>query len=86
MRLLKFYASWCEPCKVLSKVVERNKDLIPADWEYLEVDIDQDINSAKALQVRGVPTMIILTDDNKEVRRHVGAMNDRRFEEFLSGR
>jgi thioredoxin-like negative regulator of GroEL len=86
MRLLKFYATWCEPCKALSKVVERNKDIIPSDWEYVEVDIDQDMNSAKALQVRGVPTMVILTDDNQEVRRHVGMLNDRAFEQFLAGR
>lgn len=86
MRLLKFHATWCEPCKALSKVVERNKDAIPEDWEYVEIDIDQDMNSAKALQVRGVPTMIILTDDNKELKRHVGALNDRGFLNFLSGR
>ena len=86
MRLIKFHATWCEPCKALSKIVERNKDIIPADWDYVEIDIDQDVDSAKALQVRGVPTMVILSDDNQEVRRHVGMMNDRAFEQFLAGR
>ena len=86
MRLLKFYAEWCAPCKELSKVVERNKDIIPEAWDYVEVDIDKDMESAKALQVRGVPTMVILSDDNQEVRRHVGMMNDRAFEQFLAGR
>lgn len=86
MRLIKFHATWCEPCKALSKIVERNKDIIPADWDYVEIDIDQDVDSARALQVRGVPTMVIMSDDNQEVRRHVGMMNDRAFEQFLAGR
>ena len=86
MKLIKFYATWCEPCKALTQIVDRNKDIIPADWTYQEIDIDQDMNSAKALQVRGVPTMVIMSDDNVEVRRHVGMMSDRAFEQFLAGR
>lgn len=86
MKLIKFYATWCAPCKELSKVVDRNKDKIPEGMELIEVDIDQDMNSAKSLNVRGVPTMVLLTDDNQEYRRHVGMMNDKQFEEFLIGR
>jgi thioredoxin 1 len=86
MRLLKFHATWCAPCKELSKIVERNKDKIPEGTDFVEIDIDQDMESAKALGIRGVPTMILMTDDNQEYRRHVGMMNDKQFEEFLIGR
>lgn len=86
MKLIKFYATWCEPCKMLEKVVQAKKDQIPEDWTYSNIDIDQDMNSAKALNVRGVPTMVIMSDDNVEVRRHVGFMSERDFEQFLRGR
>lgn len=86
MKLVKFYATWCEPCKQLDKVVQSKKDQIPEDWTYSNIDIEQDMNSAKALNVRGVPTMIIMSDDNVEVRRHVGFLNERDFEQFLRGR
>jgi len=86
MKLIKFYATWCEPCKMLEKVVEAKKDQIPEDWTYSNIDIDQDMNSAKALNVRGVPTLVIMSDDNVEVRRHVGFLSERDFEQFLRGR
>jgi len=84
MRIIKFYATWCEPCKALSKVFERNTDKIP--FPVQEIDIDQDMESAKAMGVRGVPTTVIVDDDNKEIRRHVGMMNDMQLEHFLIGR
>jgi len=62
------------------------KDQIPEDWTYSNIDIDQDMNSAKALNVRGVPTLVIMSDDNVEVRRHVGFLSERDFEQFLRGR
>ena len=31
MKLIKFYATWCEPCKMLEKVVQAKKDQIPED-------------------------------------------------------
>jgi thioredoxin 1 len=83
MRLLKFYASWCAPCKELTKIIERNKDSIPENIQLVEVDIDQDMESAKALGVRGVPTMVLLDDDNKEIARKVGMLDDKQFNEFL---
>jgi len=86
MKLIKFYATWCEPCKMLEKVVEAKKDQIPEDWTYSNIDIDQDMNSAKALNVRGVPTLVIMSDDNVEVRRHVGFLSERDYEQFLRGR
>jgi thioredoxin-like negative regulator of GroEL len=84
MRIVKFHATWCEPCKALSKVIERNKDKVTCDIQ--EVDIDQDMESAKAMGVRGVPTMVLIDDSNTEIRRHVGMMNDIQFEQFLMGR
>ena len=86
MKLIKFYATWCAPCKALTQVIERNKGEIPEQMEVIEIDVDQDNNSAKEFQVRGVPTMILLDDANKEYRRHVGMLNDQQFKEFLIGR
>ena len=86
MKLLKFYADWCAPCKALTKVIEKNKDKIPDQMEFIEINIDQDINQAKEFQIRSVPTMILLDDANREYRRHTGMLNDQQFTEFLIGR
>ena len=39
MKLLKFHATWCQPCKMLSRVIEDAGDKITMPME--EIDIDQ---------------------------------------------
>ena len=41
MKVLKFYATWCEPCKALSKIIEGAKDKIPMPIE--DIDIEQNM-------------------------------------------
>lgn len=87
MKLLKFYAGWCQPCKMLSRVIEDAK----ADIESLmvtieEVDIDQNMELAKQYQVRGVPTLIMVEDSGSEVRRKSGYMSEEELIRFVEGR
>ena len=65
MRLLKFEASWCEPCKSLSKT----KETIQFPYPVEVIDVDQ--NSAAAIEygIRGVPHLILLDENNNIVKR-----------------
>ena len=81
MKVLKFSASWCGPCKMLSKTIEGIKDEVPYLVE--EIDIDNNTEMAQKYGIRGVPTMIIV-DGDKEVKRKVGAMTAPELKTFLS--
>ena len=81
MRVLKFEASWCQPCKMLSRVIEDAKDKITTPIEVVDIDEHQDL--AIYYNVRGVPTMIILDDDGKEVKRQSGMLMESQLLEFL---
>lgn len=81
MKVLKFSASWCGPCKMLSKVIEGASDKITVPIE--EIDIDEHSNIAMEYGVRGVPTMILLDENNTEKNRKVGMMNESQLLEFL---
>jgi len=80
IKLLKFHATWCAPCKALSKTLESIKDQVP--YQIEEIDIDQDGATAQQYGVRGVPTMV-LVDDTEEVKRAVGNMNAAQLKTFL---
>ena len=81
MKLLKFYADWCGPCKGLTMVINGAKDKVK--MPIVEVNIDDNIALATDYQVRGVPTMVIVDDNDVEIKRHVGMMNEAQFLEFV---
>jgi thioredoxin 1 len=80
-QLLKFSATWCGPCKSLSKIIE-TMDM--KEIELVEVDIDENVDKAVDYGVRGVPTLIML-EDGKEVRRKTGLLSAEKLEAFIHG-
>ena len=78
-RVLKFSASWCGPCKMLS----RNLEDVNTDVIVEEIDIDEKQDIAIEYGVRGVPTMIML-DENVEVKRLVGMQSLKDLENWLN--
>lgn len=70
MKVLKFYAEWCSPCKGLSMVLNSVSDQLKLPVE--EVDIDQNTDLARRMNIRGVPTMIVVDDEGNAVRQKVG--------------
>jgi thioredoxin 1 len=82
MKLLKFYATWCAPCKALSTIVEStDQSLI----EVEDVDIEAQRELAISFGIRGVPTCVIVDSDNKEIRRKVGMMSESEYINFVKG-
>jgi thioredoxin 1 len=80
MRLLKFSAEWCQPCKMLAKTLEGTN--IP--YPLIEIDIDEKPNLAQEYKVRGVPTMVLLDENDAEVGRLVGVKTKAEIEEFIN--
>lgn len=68
-KILKFSASWCQPCKMLAKTLEGEDLGVPVE----EVDIDENQQLAVQYAIRGVPTMVY-TRDGTEVSRVSGMM------------
>lgn len=82
MRILKFQATWCGPCKSLSMIVAGAGDKLTVPVQ--EIDIDEDQAVAIRYGIRGVPTMVLLDDTDKEIARKVGVMNEQQLLEFAS--
>ena len=82
MKLLKFYAPWCAPCKGLSLVIAGAGDKITLPIE--EVNIDEDIDTAVKYGVRSVPTLVVVDDQGNIVKKNVGVLNEAQLLDFLA--
>ena len=78
-RVIKFSASWCQPCKNLSTVIESVETDIPIS----EIDIDDKPELAQEFGIRGVPTLIML-EEIVEVKRRSGSMSKGELEAWLN--
>jgi thioredoxin 1 len=82
MKLLKFEASWCEPCKQLSKVLET----MELPWPICPIDIDKNRDAAIEYGIRGVPTMILMDENDNIIKKVTGALSKSQIiEEFELG-
>ena len=83
MKLFKFYAEWCGPCKGLTMVINNAKDKIDIPIE--QYDIDNEMMMAQEYKIRSVPTLVLVDDKNQEMKRSVGLLTEEKLLEFLKG-
>jgi len=69
---IKFGASWCAPCKMVSVSFDKMKNEFDS-IEFTSVDVDEDPGLAKKFRIRSVPT-VILVRDGQEVDRLLGSV------------
>jgi thioredoxin 1 len=83
MKLLKFSAAWCQPCKQLDKVLKEALPEYP-EVELVDMPIEKNQETVMYYNIRSVPTMIMLDDNDQVLRTSVGFDPDK-VKPFLAG-
>jgi thioredoxin 1 len=78
--LLKFSATWCNPCKTLSKTLET---VNLSSLKFIEIDVDREPDIAKAHNVRSVPTLILINGETFRNDRCTGVKTKEQLLQFL---
>lgn len=80
MKLLKFYAEWCGPCKQQTQLLEK----CPIEVQHINVDAEENEELAEKFEIRSLPTLVIVNDNGKELTRFVGLTTMDKIKNFLN--
>ena len=84
MKVLKFHASWCGPCQAQTMIIKGAGDKLPLTVE--DVNIDENVFMSTNFGVRSIPTLILVDDQEKELKRHTGVMKEDQLIEWMSNK
>lgn len=73
--LVDFSAVWCGPCKILKPIVHKVEKENASAVELFEVDVDKNPLISKAMNITGIPLLIIYKN-GKEVWRNMGVTDE----------
>ena len=80
--VIDFFATWCGPCKAMSRIAERYSEEHP-DVLFAKVDVDKNPELAKRFGVMSIPTLVFMKN-GEEDSRHVGVMDEDELDEALA--
>tara|TARA_R110000796_G_scaffold217022_1_gene333053 strand:- start:2804 stop:3121 length:318 start_codon:yes stop_codon:yes gene_type:complete len=79
--VIDFYADWCQPCKILTPILERVSEKVEA--KICKVNVDESRELAKQFGVRGIPFLVVIKN-GKMVEQSVGLKDEITILEMIS--
>ena len=58
-RLVDFFATWCQPCKMMHPILERVKEVLGDRIRIIKVDVDKYGVTASQYGIQSVPTLML---------------------------
>jgi putative thioredoxin len=80
--LVDFWASWCEPCKALSPLLDKLAAEYNGAFALAKVDVDAEQQIAAMFGIRSIPT-VMLVKDGQVLDGFAGALPEGQLREFL---
>ena len=68
VKLIKLYADWCNPCKVLETMLKDNN----IEHESVNIDSPDSADLSLKYNVRAIPTMLVLDENSNLLRKMTG--------------
>jgi len=81
--LLYFSTTWCAPCKIMAPIMSELSACHGNEVNIVKVDVDEQMDVAKKFEVRGVPTLILL-NENEVKSRLIGGNSSQQVERWLA--
>ena len=80
--LVDFWAEWCQPCKMISPIVEEIAEKYAGRIKVFKLNVDKNAQIPIKYNVRGIPSLLIFCK-GETVSRKVGVLNKSQLTDFL---
>ena len=80
MKILKFSADWCQPCKILARNIEESDLSIQVE----NVDIDEQPEVAANYRIRSIPTLVLVDETGELISRTMGVKTGQQIQEWIN--
>ena len=82
-KVIKFFATWCGPCKVYGKVWDKITPSYADQIQFTNIDIDKDTSGlANKLKIESVPTTVLIREDGSQLKK-VGRLSTEELTELI---
>ena len=68
IKIVKLYADWCAPCKILHKMMSDNN----IEFENIDVATEKGIELSSRHNIKNIPAILIFDDNGKFLRKKIG--------------
>ena len=79
--LIDFYATWCEPCKQLSPIIDK-VSLEATNVKFVRIDVDKNEQLSYVYRIQYMPTLIVVENGN-EINRSIGLIDKNSILELI---
>lgn len=80
--LVDFWAEWCQPCKMISPIVDDIASEYSGRVKVVKMNVDDNAETPAKYGVRGIPSLLIFREGNV-VATKVGALSKSQLAVFL---
>lgn len=57
--LVDFFATWCQPCKMMHPILKEVKDVLGDRIRIIKIDVDRHETLSRQYQIQSVPTLML---------------------------
>lgn len=83
--LIDFWASWCNPCKMLSPVIDEVAEEANEEYKVGKVNVDEQPELARQFKVMSIPTLVVIKNGNI-IEKSVGLMGKKDIINMVKGK
>ncbi len=82
IKIVKFYADWCGPCRLYAKSFDKVTEELKDQLEVQNINVEKDTTGLAAkYKVNSIPFTVLIKED--KVKSQVGLMNEEALKSFI---